>query len=73
MKTIFRDALFIDNKNCLSGSEETALLIASRLSKDKLIKLMEVCDNIKMLAERNGNNAILITKLCYDLRQAQGR
>lgn len=72
LKTVFRDALFIDS-DCLSGQRETAELLSNRLSRESLIKLIDVCDNIRRLVQRNGNNAILVTKFCYDLRKAIGR
>jgi hypothetical protein len=43
------------------------------LNKEKLLRLIEASDNIRDLAEKNGNNAILITKICYEFRRAQGR
>lgn len=74
MKTIMRDALlYSDKSDVLSGQVETVKTLSSRLSREKLLKLVEACDNIRILAEKNGNNAILITKLCYELRRAQSR
>ena len=74
LKMIFRDALLFENgANMLSNQKETARKLASSLTKSKLLKLCEVCDKISALAAGNGNNALLITKLCYELRRAQGR
>jgi DNA polymerase-3 subunit delta' len=74
LKTIFRDALLYSNgSDVLSGQGETVKQLASRLNKEKLLKLVESCDNIRVLTEKNGNNAILITKICYEFRRAQGR
>lgn len=74
IKTIFRDALLYSNKSdVLSGNAEMAKLLASRFNKQKILKLIEACDNIRVLAMKNGNNAILITKICYELRRAQNR
>jgi DNA polymerase-3 subunit delta' len=74
LKSIFRDALlFNSGANLISGQVETAKLLSSRLSNKKILALIQTCDNIRILAEKNGNNAILITKVCYELRRAQNR
>ena len=74
IKTVFRDALLYSEKSdVLSGNAEMARKLSIRLNRDKLLRLLQVCDNIRICASRNGNNAILITKLCYDLRRAQNR
>jgi DNA polymerase-3 subunit delta' len=74
LKTMFRDALLYTNgSDILSGQVDTVKQLASRLNKEKLLRLIEVSDNIRILAEKNGNNAILITKICYEFRRAQGR
>ena len=74
MKSILRDALLYDSKcEMLSNQAETVKKLASSLSKAKLLKMIEVCDNIIFCAKGNGNNALLITKLCFDLRRAQQR
>ncbi len=72
LKAIFRDALVSDG-SLTSGQGDTVKMLSSRLSRDKLLRLIEVCDNITRLTDRNANNGILITKLCYDLRRAIGR
>jgi DNA polymerase-3 subunit delta' len=74
LKTIFRDALLYTNgSDTLSGQSESVKNLAIRLNKEKLLRLIEASDNIRDLAEKNGNNAILITKICYEFRRAQGR
>ncbi len=72
LKTIFRDALLIDSPS-VSGRRETAERLASRLSREKLIRLCEACDSLRFMADRNANNSILITKVSSDLRRAIGR
>ena len=72
LKAIFRDALFIE-VDSISGQRETAKLLSNRLSRKKLLRLTEACDNICRMIKRNGNNAILVTKACYELRRAIGR
>lgn len=74
LKNIFRDALLFGNGvDLLSGQGESARLLKSKLTKQKLVDLMDVCDKLKNMAIMNSNNSLLITKMCYSLRQAVGR
>ena len=74
LKTIFRDALLYGKSpDTLSGQSETVKMLATRLTADKLLALINTCDSMRLLAEKNGNNSILITKICYEFRRAQGR
>ena len=74
LKNIFRDALvYNENGDFLSGQKDIAKLLKTKLTRQKLIDLMSVCDTLKEMAIRNSNNSILITKICYSLRQAVGR
>ncbi len=72
LKMILRDAV-IASGEMLSNQNETVKKLSSVLSKRKLLKMSDACSRIIYLAQGNGNNAILITKLCYELRKAQGR
>ena len=65
--------LFGNGVDLLSGQGECARLLKSKLTKQKLIDLMNVCDKLKDMAIMNSNNSLLITKMCYSLRQAVGR
>ena len=74
LKTVFRDAmLFCSSGDILSGQTDSVKMLSRELSKDKLLKLITVCDDVRTLALKNGNNGILITKICYELRKALGR
>lgn len=74
LKTVFRDALlYSQNSDILSGQPENVKKIASSVSKQKILKLINACDENRSLALRNGNNTILITKICYDFRKSIGR
>ena len=74
LKVILRDALvYGTGARSLSGQSEQAKRLSANLGKAKLIRLIAVCDEIIKYAAQNGNNAILITKVCYDLRKAQGK
>jgi len=74
LKNIFRDALFYsDDGDMLSGQRDAAKLLKSKLTKDKLIRLIEACREICTQAETNVNNTLIITKICYCMRRAIGR
>lgn len=74
LKTIFRDAmLYSEGSDVLSGQKEIAKKLSQTLSKRKLLNLISACDNLTDLTVKNGNNAILITKICFDFRRAIGR
>ena len=74
LKSIFRDALFAgESSEHISGQEESATLLKSSLSRQSLIKLINTCDELKLTALSNANNALLITKFCYLLNRAIGR
>jgi DNA polymerase-3 subunit delta' len=74
LKSILRDAaLYESGAPMLSNQKETASLLSKELGEKMLIRLINVCDEISAFAKGSGNNAILITKLCYELRRAQGR
>ena len=74
LKTILRDALVCGTgADVLSGQAEQAKRLSSDLGKGRLMRLITTCDNMISYAEKNGSNAILITKVCYELRRAQNR
>ena len=73
LKVIVRDALLYNGGSVLSGQNKQVELLSINLTKAKLLRLITVCDEIIAYAEQNGNNAILITKVCYELRRAQNR
>ncbi len=72
LKDILRDALFTSVKP-MSTHKDTALLLSQRLSREKLLKLIGVCDDTVLLAQSRVNGNIIITKICADLRRAIGR
>ncbi|MDY4698625.1 hypothetical protein, partial [Eubacterium coprostanoligenes] len=74
LKTVFRDAMVYSNgSDVLSGQRETVAKLATNFSRKKLMNLILACENLLDLTLKNGNNAILITKTCYDFRRAIGR
>lgn len=74
LKNIFRDALFYGTGvDLISGQDELARLLKGKITKQKLIDLINVCDTLKDMAMKNSNNALLVTKICYSLRQTIGK
>lgn len=74
LKSILRDSLLSGcGADLISKQEKTVNALSYNLTKGKLLKMIDVCDEIIRLAKGNGNNALLITKFCYELRRAQGR
>ncbi len=74
LKLMLRDALLRGtDSEMLSGQSELAARLASEIGKKKLMRLIDTCSDLIRYAERNANNAILITKVCYELRRALGR
>ncbi|MCM1114195.1 MAG: hypothetical protein NC397_01715 [Clostridium sp.] len=74
LKNIFRDALvYKPDAQLISGQNETARLLKGKITRQKLIDLIGICDTLKEMAMKNANNSLLITKICYSLRQAIGR
>lgn len=74
LKNIFRDALvYTPSCELLSGQTETVTRLKNKITRQKLIDLIAICDKLKEMALKNSNNSLLITKICYSLRQAIGR
>ncbi|MGN1329572.1 MAG: ATP-binding protein [Eubacterium sp.] len=74
LKNIFRDALTAGN-GCeyISGQAESAELLKSCLSRQSLLRLVQACDDLKKTALMNVNNSLIITKICYSLKNAVSR
>lgn len=74
LKNIFRDALVCNkNENMLSGRPEIISMLKNKLTRQKIIDLISICDKLKDMALMNSNNSLLITKICYSLRETVGR
>lgn len=73
LKTVFRDALFYESGELVSGFADTAKALHTRLSKEMLCELITACERLKYLASCNANNNLLITKIPYELRRAIGK
>lgn len=74
LKNIFRDALTAgDGCEYISGQHESVRLLKSCLTRQKLLNLVEACDDIKKTALMNVNNSLVITKICCDFKRSVSR
>lgn len=74
IKTVFRDALISsETGECLSGQTETVEALSHKFSAARLLALYNTAENLVEMTNKNANNALLLTKICYSLREAAGR
>lgn len=74
LKMIFRDALISrDTGEILSGQKEIVSEMSLKFTSAKLLKLLSCADELIEMTNKNANNALLTTKICYTLRRATGR
>lgn len=74
LKTVFRDALVYNKTGeCVSGRKELAVALRNRYTDEKLFALYNETESIIDMADKNANNALLLTKICSGLRKASGR
>lgn len=74
LRHLFRDALLYDmGADVLSGNAQTAELLSSKCTRKALLALIQTTEEIYAQADANANNALIVTKFCYALRQAAGR
>ncbi len=73
LKNIFRDALVSNGGDLLSGRDDLVELLRKKLTRKRLLNLVGLCDEYKRMAQSNCNNALLITNMCYSMREAIGR
>lgn len=74
LKTVFRDALFFkDTNETLSGQKELAKKLSLKFTSAKLLQLFNSADDLINMANKNANNSLLVTKICYTFRRAIGR
>lgn len=72
LKNVFRDALALrcGTAPLIRMNETAASALADALTKQQLLRLMEVCDELRIRIEKNMNQKLLITWLCVALRTA---
>lgn len=74
LKMIFRDALISkETGEILSGQNETVRMLSSKFTSAKLLSLINSADELIEMTNKNANNALLTTKICYTFRRATGR
>ncbi len=71
LKTVFRDALA--GGDPLSGRKESVKLLQRAFTRKKLLNLYNAAECLCGMALKNANQQLLITKICYTLREAVGR
>jgi len=74
LKTVFRDALIgVKTGEILSGQSETVRALSRKFSSVRLLSLLKTTENLVEMTNKNANNALFLTKICYSLREAAGR
>lgn len=71
LKTVFRDAL--TGGTALSGQSETVSMLTGKFTRQRLFELFNATQILLEMANKNANSALMITKICYTLREAAGR
>ncbi len=71
LKTVFRDALA--GGEILSGREKCVKNLKREFTRSKLLSLYSAAQDLSDMAAKNANSQLLITKICYTLREAAGR
>ena len=71
LKTVFRDALA--GGEPLSGRKESVKLLQRAFTRKKLLGLFTAAESLYDMALKNANQQLMITKICYTLREAAGR
>ena len=71
LKSVFRDAV-IGSKTgeYLSGREDAVKALSRKFTDAMIIRLYNTADELILMANKNANPALLITKICYSLRNA---
>lgn len=71
LKTVFRDAL--TGGTSLSGQSDTVSMLKGKFTRQRLFDLFNSSQSLLEMANKNANSALMITKICYTLREAAGR
>lgn len=69
VKQSLRDALVLLSGGGVLGDRETAQKLASRLTRKKLLQMMELCDAMLGKIKQNGNINLLTTWMCGEFRR----
>lgn len=74
LSSVFRDALV--KKSGFTGDfrfKEESSALCSALTASALLNCVEVCSELLASIDRNCNNNLLITRMCYEFKRASGR
>ena len=69
VKQSLRDALVLLSGGSTIGDRQTAQMLAARLTRKKLLQMMEVCDVMRGKIKQNGNINLLTTWMCGEFRR----
>lgn len=69
LKQNLRDAVAVLSGADALGSAETANKLAARLTKFKLLQMIELCDDTALQIKQNANINLLTTRLCGEFRR----
>ena len=77
MTVVVRDAVVYnktnEEKNIISNDKECVKILAQRLNVSQMFKIIETLNGIEQDLERNANNSLLLSRMCYLLRKNAGR
>ena len=69
MGIVIRDALAVLSGAEPLGGKETAQQLAGRLTRKKLLEMIELCDSFDDKMKQNVNNNLLTAWLCGEFRR----
>ena len=74
---VVRDAVVFsktnDESNIISSDKECVKILAQSLNANQMFKIIETLNGIENDMERNANNSLLLSRMCYLLRKNIGR
>ena len=72
---LFRDGCVLraGGSVCLSGLPECARELSQKLTRERLLRLLEAAKKAQKELEGNANAALMVTCLCARMRSAAGR
>lgn len=72
VNSVFRDALVLSagEEHLISQQKVNAKAMSKQFGKIELLRLIQAVEEMNELVNKNGNNTLLITKMCFALRDA---
>ena len=75
--TVFRDAVIVSQtgsfENLMSDDKECVSLISQNVTVSQLIKMIDILNTLDGDVDKNANNSLLLSRMCYLLRRNAGR